>query len=73
MAKRLTRSKTQKMLGGLCGGLADYFDIDVSLVRLVFIGLDLMTGILPMVIFYLIAWAIVPTETRSGGETPPQA
>jgi phage shock protein C len=73
MAKRLTRSKTQKMLGGLCGGLAEYFDIDVSLVRLIFIGLDLMTGILPMIFFYLIAWAVVPTEIRSGGGTPPPA
>ena len=34
MAKRLYRSASQKMLGGVCGGLAEYFDVDVSIIRL---------------------------------------
>ncbi len=38
MAKKLYRSVSQKMLGGVCGGLAEYFDIDVSIVRLLFVG-----------------------------------
>lgn len=62
MSKRLFRSPSQKMLGGVCGGLAEYFDIDVSLVRLIFVALDILTGILPMVIFYLVAWIVVPVE-----------
>ncbi len=62
MAKKLYRSFNQRMLGGVCGGLAEYFDIDVSLVRLIFVGLDIVTGILPMVLFYLIAWIVVPVE-----------
>ena len=66
MAKRLFRSMSQKMLGGVCGGLAEYFDVDVSLVRLVFIGAALVTAILPMLLFYLISWAVVPTEKRAG-------
>lgn len=49
-------------MGGVCGGLGDYFDIDVSLVRLIFIALTLMTAILPMVIFYVIAWIVIPIE-----------
>ena len=62
MAKKLFRSEKKKMMGGICGGLGDYFDIDVSLVRLIFVALTLMTAILPMVIFYVIAWIVIPIE-----------
>jgi len=62
MAKKLYRSTSQKMLGGFCGGLAEYFDMDVSLVRLIYVAVDLVTGILPMAFFYLIAWIVVPVE-----------
>jgi len=65
MAKKLYRSTRQKMLGGVCGGLADYFDLDVSLIRLIFVGLALLTAILPMVLFYLVAWLIIPLEPKS--------
>jgi len=60
MAKKLYRSAQQKMLGGICAGLAEYFDLDVSLVRLIFVGLALMTALLPMTLFYLIAWLVIP-------------
>jgi phage shock protein C len=63
MAKKLTRSLSRKMLGGVCAGLADYFDIDPSLVRLIFVGLALVTAVLPMLIFYVIAWIVVPLES----------
>jgi phage shock protein C len=62
MEKRLFRSQARKMLGGVCGGLGDYFEIDVTLIRLVFVALSLVTAIIPMVIFYLIAWIIIPVE-----------
>jgi phage shock protein C len=62
MAKKLYRSTSQKMIGGVCGGLAEYFDMDVSLVRLVFVAVCLMTAVLPMTLFYLIAWIVVPVE-----------
>jgi len=64
MAKTFYRSTTRKILGGVCGGLAAYFDVDVSLVRLVFVGLAIITALLPMSLFYIIAWIIVPTEPR---------
>jgi len=50
------------MLGGVCGGLAEYFDMDVSLVRLTFVAACLATAILPMTFFYMIAWIVVPVE-----------
>jgi phage shock protein PspC (stress-responsive transcriptional regulator) len=62
MAKKLYRSTSQKMLGGVCGGLAEYFDVDVSMVRLIFAAVALVTAVLPMTFFYLIAWIVVPVE-----------
>jgi phage shock protein C len=62
MAKKLYRSTSQRMLGGVCGGLAEYFDIDVSLVRLSFVAVCLISAVLPMTLFYLIAWIVVPVE-----------
>jgi phage shock protein C len=62
MTKKLYRSQVQKMIGGVCSGLAEYFDLDVNIMRLLFIALTLLTAILPMLIFYIIAWLIVPVE-----------
>ncbi len=69
MAKKLTRSVHNKMLAGVCSGMADYFDLDVSLVRLIFVAMDLVTGLVPMFLFYIIAWIVIPAETQ----TPPAA
>lgn len=58
--KRLTRSNTDRMLGGVCGGLAEYFNIDPTLVRLAFVILTFMPG--PSFMLYLILWLIIPPE-----------
>jgi phage shock protein C len=62
--KKLHRSLSKRMIAGVCGGLAEYFDIDVSLVRLIFVGLTLITAIVPMLLFYLIAWIIIPPQEK---------
>ncbi len=59
--KKLYRSKTKKILGGVCGGLEDYTGIDTVLWRVIFVLLCLPGG-LPGVIPYLIMWIIVPPE-----------
>ena len=64
MAKKLFRSQQRKVIGGVCRGLGEYFDLDVNLVRLIFVAITLFTAVLPMVIFYIIAWAIVPLEAK---------
>ena len=68
-AKKLYRSFTQKMVAGVCGGLAEYFDIDVSIIRLIFIAIALASALIPMFIFYIIAWIVIPTRAAS----PPAA
>ncbi len=60
--KRLMRSRTDKKIAGICAGLAQYFDLDVTLVRIVSIFLTLATGVCPGVVTYLLAWIIVPSE-----------
>ncbi len=56
--KRVYRSKKNKILAGVCGGIAEYFDVDPVLVRLLLVLLVLMgfAGI----ILYLVAWIIMP-------------
>lgn len=58
--KRLYRSKTERMVGGVCGGLAEYLKMDVTLVRLFFLLLLLIPG--PGAIIYIIMWVITPVE-----------
>jgi phage shock protein C len=59
--KRLKRSVSDKMLAGVCGGLADYFEVDPTIVRLIFVLALLIGG--TGVLAYLIMWIIVPKES----------
>jgi phage shock protein C len=70
MAKKLYRSSAQKMLGGVCGGVAEYLDIDVSIVRLLFVAIWLISAFIPLGIFYIIAWIVIPLETGTTPLTP---
>lgn len=61
--KRLYRSRQERMLGGVCGGLADYLGLDPTVVRLVFLLLFFLGG--QGLLIYLIMWLIVPEEPLS--------
>lgn len=60
--KRLYRSRKDRMLGGICGGLAEYFNIDSTLIRVIAVVLLLLTIIPFPVTFvvYLLMWLIIP-------------
>jgi len=58
--KRVYRSRLDRMVGGVCGGLGDYFEVDPTLIRLLFVLGTLAGG--PGVIAYLILLVIVPLE-----------
>lgn len=58
--KRLYLSKKDKKLSGVCGGIAEYFEVDSTLIRLAWVVLTIITGILPGLIAYLIAAIIMP-------------
>ncbi|MET3962711.1 phage shock protein C [Marmoricola sp. OAE513] len=57
--KRLTRATDDKMVAGVCGGLARYFGVDPTLVRVALV-IALVVGFPATVIAYLVAWAITP-------------
>ena len=57
--KRLTKSRN-RMLSGVLGGIAEYVNVDPTLVRLLFIALLIFTVVIPCVLFYLIAAIIMP-------------
>ena len=61
--KKLYRSVENRMIGGVCGGIGEYFDIDPTLVRLLTVAFVLAGG--SGLIGYLIGWIIIP-------ETPPK-
>ncbi len=57
--KRLYRSRNQRVVAGVCGGLADYFNLDPTWVRLIFVILTVL-GVGAFIIVYVIFWIIVP-------------
>ncbi|GAB5492011.1 MAG: hypothetical protein Phog2KO_22260 [Phototrophicaceae bacterium] len=61
MAKKLHRSESNEKIAGVCAGLADYFDVDVTLVRIAFVALALMGG--PGILLYIILWLVLPDES----------
>lgn len=64
--RKLYRSDKDKMIAGICGGVAEYFNADATIVRLLFVLITFMTGIFPIGLTYFIAWAIIP-QRESGG------
>jgi len=67
--RKLYRSKKDKVLAGIFGGLGEYFDIDSNLLRLIFLFILFLTffsGLFPFLIIYLIAMFIIPTDRGEG-------
>jgi phage shock protein C len=61
--KRLVRPRAGRKIAGVCAGFAEYFDLDVSLVRLVWLITAVMTGI--GLLTYPIAWIVMPEEPET--------
>ena len=69
--KRLYRSKNERMLGGVCAGLGEHFDIDPTVIRLVWAVITVLsigTGVL----VYIIAWILIPGEESGSSEQKTQ-
>jgi phage shock protein C len=59
---KLMRPRDERKIAGVCAGLAQYFDLDVTLVRILCVFLTLATGFCPGIVTYLLAWIIIPNE-----------
>ena len=62
MQKKLYRSKSRRMVSGVCGGLEDYLGIDVTIIRLVWVIFSVISGFFPGLITYIIATVIIPED-----------
>lgn len=65
--KRLYRSEKNRIIAGVCGGLGDYFGIDPTIIRLIFVALAMMGG--STVWIYIILWVVIPSESSVKTET----
>lgn len=61
MTKRLFRS-TDRMLGGVCAGMAEYLGLDPTLVRIGYLILSVVSAAFPGMLVYLLLWIIVPSR-----------
>ena len=62
MKKKLYRSKKDHMIAGVCGGIAEYFDVDSTLVRLLVVLFAILGG--SGILFYIISWIIIPKKSE---------
>lgn len=60
--RELYLSKRNKKIFGVCSGIGETYDIDPTLARLMLVFLCLITAIIPVIVTYLIAWAIIPEK-----------
>ncbi len=61
--KKLYRSNENKTFAGILGGVGEYFEVDPVLLRLIWLVITIMSGILPAVLVYLIAILVVPKKS----------
>ena len=66
MSKKLYRSRKDYMIGGVCGGIAEYFDIDPTLVRILTVLVVLLGG--AGVVAYIIAWIVIPKNPKQASD-----
>jgi len=65
----LYRNKTDNIIAGICSGLGDHFGIDHSVMRILFIVAFFLVGGIPMIIAYIIAWALIAPRGKDGEHT----
>lgn len=62
--KRLARNTQAGKIAGIAAGFADYFEVDVVLMRVLFVIVDILTGVFPGVLAYVVLWFIIPTREQ---------
>ena len=60
--KKLLRSRSDRWVAGICGGIGDYFDVDPDTVRLVYMLLTFFSAGFPGVMIYLVLWLVMPKD-----------
>lgn len=65
MEKKLYRSTTDKMIGGVCGGFAEYANVDATIVRVVYAGVTVFSAFFLGLFLYLMCLIIIPVKPES--------
>ena len=60
--RSLTRSSRNKMIGGVCGGFGEYFDVDPTAIRVGYVLISIFSAAFPGILVYLLAWLIMPKD-----------
>jgi phage shock protein C len=60
LARPLRRSVANRWIAGVCGGIAEYFDLDPTLVRVVYVLLSIFSAAFPGTLVYIILWIVIP-------------
>jgi len=60
--RKLVRSRSDRRIAGVCSGLGDYLGLDSIVVRLLWVFVTFVSGIVPGILVYVLAWIIVPEE-----------
>ena len=68
--RRLTRSAQHKMIAGVCGGLAEYFNLDVTVVRVAYVLISILSAAFPGILAYIILMFVMPPPDS---QAPPAA
>ncbi len=69
MSKKLTRSNKNKLLAGVCGGIAEFLGWDPTIVRILYVLLSILSAAFPGILVYLILWLVMPLEKETEEKT----
>ena len=62
LTRPLRRSRTHRMIAGVIGGLADYFGLDPTLARVIYVVGSILSAAFPGILIYCLMWALIPEE-----------
>lgn len=70
-SRPLRRSRTNRQIAGVVGGLADYFGLDATLLRVIYVVVSIVSAAFPGLFVYLLLWLLVPEAEDAAGPDRP--
>jgi phage shock protein C len=58
----LRRPRTDRMIAGVCAGLAHHFGLDITLVRVLYVVVSILSAAFPGILVYIVLWLVIPEE-----------
>lgn len=63
-SRKLMRSRTHRLIAGVCGGIAEYLDVDPTVVRVVYVAASILSAVFPGLLAYIILTFLMPSPDR---------